>query len=109
MTKLIVLPNGRSWRTQTDALNHFKAILARYSNDDTISNPTDHSDLFALLCHYDSSAADQEQTKIGVGVDYFKRQSNAEIGWSTDGFWVYRNDGTSTDFSYIKAVKSVSK
>lgn len=109
MTKTISLPNGRSWKTQTQALEHFKSILNKYSNDDVISNQNDHDDLAALLMHYDSALEENEQTKCGSGIDHFKRQNNAELGWSTSGFWVYRTDGSSIDFSYIKAVKSIPK
>jgi hypothetical protein len=80
-------------------------MLARYSNGETVT-PEDHEDLAALLIRYDAAIEDSGTTKIGVGIECFKRQSNAELGWSTDGFWVYRSDGTSIDFSYIKAVKN---
>jgi hypothetical protein len=34
---------------------------------------------------------------------------NTGTGWSTSGFWIVRQDGTETDFSYIDAVKGKPK
>lgn len=109
MVKSVQLSNGRTWRTQADALAHFKQMLARYSNGDRVEDTTDHDDLAALLERYDGAITDGGPSKIGVGIDHFRRQCNAGIGWSTDGFWVHRTDGTSIDFSYISAVKSQPK
>lgn len=106
MAKSVKLSNGRFWRTQSDALEHFKKMLTRYSNGDKVGNLDDHADLAALLKGYDAAIVDGAPTKIGPGIVYFSRQSNAVIGWTTDGFWVHRTDGTSIDFSYISAVKS---
>lgn len=61
----------------------------------------DHSDLAALLIRYDGAIKDSAAPKAGSGIDYFPRQSDAGIGWTTDGFWVYRTDGAAIDFSYI--------
>jgi len=105
MVKPIRLSNGRQWRTQKDALQHFKQMLARYENGDRIDAPSDHDDLCALLSRYDSVLSPGEVTKVGTGVAYFSRERNVGDGWSTDGFHVHRTDGTSIDFSYISAVK----
>lgn len=106
MAKPVKLSNGRQWRTQTQALEHFKQMLARYSTGDRVTNPSDHDDLSALLARYDSVVPENGETKTGVGIEYFSRQRNANEGWSTDGFHVHRTDGTSIDFSYIGAVKT---
>lgn len=109
MPKPVQLSNGRFWRTQGEALAHFKQMLARYANGERVVNEEDHADLAALLTGYDAAIDDGSPAKAGSGIDYFTRQSNAGIGWSTDGFWVHCTDGTSIDFSYINAVKSHTK
>ena len=52
--KIINLPNGRTWPKKGDAVNHFKAMLARYRDGSRVSDATDHSDLASLLEVYDS-------------------------------------------------------
>lgn len=105
MVKPVQLSNGRQWRTQKDALQHFKLMLARYTNGDRISESADHEDLGALIARYDSVLAPGEETKAGTGIEYFTRERNVGDGWSTDCFHVHRTDGTSVDFSYISAIK----
>lgn len=105
MVKPVQLSNGRLWRAQKDALLHFKQMLARYSNGDTIRDPIDHSDLCALLARYDSVLSAGEETKSGIGISHFSRERNVGEGWSSDGFHVHRLDGTSVDFSYIGAIR----
>jgi hypothetical protein len=53
MAKPVNLSNGRSWKTRKDAIEHFKNMLARYSDGDRIDAPSDHDDLRALLELYD--------------------------------------------------------
>lgn len=106
MVKPVKLSNGRQWRTQKEALEHFKQMLARYANGDKITDSADHDDLSALLARYDAVLAPGEEKKAGTGIAYFSRERNVGEGWSTDGFHVHRADGTSIDFSYISAVKS---
>lgn len=108
MAKTISLPNGRSWKTQTAALAHFKDMLARYSDNQIIEDRSDHDDLVALLERYDAVITDSP-AKIGSGIDCFFRRQNVGEGYSTPGFWVRRTDGTDTDFSYIGAVKGQPK
>ena len=109
MAKKVSLMNGRSWRTQADALAHFKTMLARYQNGETVTDASDRSDLEALLVSYDTFLAPGDPPKVGAGISHFVRERNADEGWSTDGFHVHRIDGTSIDFSYIKAVRYSSK
>ena len=109
MIKRVALSNGRQWRTQGQALQHFKDMLSRYSTGQSIDAASDdHNDLQALLVRYDSVLGPGEETKVGVGIGYFSRQRNVGDKWVTDGFHVHRTDGTSTDFSYIDAVKVAS-
>lgn len=108
MAKIVKLDNGRVWTTQTTALAHFKEILHKYVNDQPVTDNADVSDLSALLRAYDKKRELDKEPKIGVGISYFKRQSNKILGWPTDGFWIFRIDGSSIDFSYIEAVKSAT-
>lgn len=108
MAKPISLPNGRSWKTQGEALSHFKEMLARYADNDVIADRSDHDDLIALLERFDGVEFDQP-SKIGVGVSEFIRKRNVFDGFSTPSFWVRRVDDSETDFSYIWAVKGEPK
>lgn len=97
---------SRSFRTQSSALEHFKALLHRYKDGQCISDQGDHADLVALIERYDPVLdAVGEPTKGDGQIAHFERRLNTGIGWSSSGFWVVRQDGTATDFSYIDAVK----
>lgn len=108
MAKVITLTNGKSWQTQTAALEHFKMMLARYGDGDVIDNSLDRNDLLALVKRYDMTEL-SGQSKLGAGVERFERRLNQGDGYSTSGFWIVRVDGTETDFSYITAVKGQPK
>lgn len=108
MAMPIILSNGRRWTTKKAALDHFKAMLARYQDDEVVESREDHEDLVALLERYDEAIADGPG-KIGVGIDHFTRIRNAFNGFSTPSFWVHRTDNTATDFSYISAVDGQPK
>jgi hypothetical protein len=99
-----MLSNGRSWPTRKAASAHFRDLLGRYGDGDTITDATDHEDLCALLELYDSTVLPGGVTKAGAGVKYFSRRRNFGEGWSTSGFHVHRVDGTSIDFSFYHAV-----
>lgn len=101
---------ARSFPTQSRALEHFKALLHRYGDGQRVSNPDDHADLVALIERFDPVLeAVGEPTKGAGQIAHFERRLNTGIGWSTSGFWVVRQDGTETDFSYIDAVKGKPK
>jgi Protein of unknown function (DUF3223) len=102
--KPVQLSNGRAWETQGAALQHFKQMLSRYADEQTIDDRVDHDDLLALLVRYDETVTDQP-SKIGVGVDYFFRRRNVFEGYSTSSFWVRRTDNSETDWSYLHAVR----
>lgn len=108
MARPVSLSNGRCWRTQSAALDHFKSLLHRYIDGQRINDVTDHEDLAALLERYDACIVDGP-SKIGCGIDHFERRANYVDGRHTAGFWVVRADGTETDFSYISAVKGQPK
>ena len=79
MAKSINLPNGRSWKTQTEALAHFKQMLARHSDNQIVESRSDHDDLVALLERYDAVITDSP-AKIGSGIEYFFRRRNVGEG-----------------------------
>ena len=98
----------RSFRTQKSALDHYKALLHRYQDGDRISEPVDHADLVALIERYDPILDEVGEPAKGCGqIDHFERRLNTGTGWSNSGFWVVRQDGSATDFSYIWAVKGL--
>ena len=100
----------RSFRTQGGALEHYKELLHRYQDGKRIENAADHADLVALLDRYDPALdAVGEPTKGDGQIGHFERRLNTGTGWSSPGFWVVRQDGTATDFSYIDAVKGKPK
>ncbi len=108
MTKSVKLPNGRHWRTQGEAMDHFKNMLSRSTLGERVIDADDHADLAALLQVYDSVLPAGAPTKAGDGVDFFSKQRNRGDGWSSDGFHVHRVDGTQIDFSYKEAVRVAS-
>src|SRR5947208_12698570 len=55
MAKAVTLSNGRTWKTQGVALEHFKQMLARYADEGTVEDRDDHEDLVALLVRYDET------------------------------------------------------
>jgi hypothetical protein len=102
------LSNGRSWKSQKAATEHYRAIRDRYADRAPIDDASDHDDLAALLERYDTAHTD-EDTKIGSGIDYFEVRTNFGSGGPTRGFWVTRKDGTSTDFSFPWAIRGIPK
>lgn len=109
MAKPVVI-GSRSFRTQSSALDHYKALLHRYQDGQRIVDPADHTDLVALVERFDPVLdAVGEPTKGAGQIAHFERRLNTGTGWSTSGFWVVRQDGTETDFSYIDAVKGKPK
>jgi hypothetical protein len=108
MAKGVSLSNGRNWSSQKGATAHFREIRDRYEDHVPIDSGQDHEDLLALLERYDA-AHDDEDSKIGVGVDFLEVRTNYGSGGPTRGFWVHRIDGTTTDFSFPWAIRGVPK
>lgn len=102
--KTISLPNGRTWAKKGDAVDHYKAMLARYKDGSRVSDSADHSDLASLLAVYDSVLDIGEPTKAGVGVSHFERRKDQDHPGHTSCFFVVRTDGTSIDFSTRRAL-----
>ena len=109
MAKPVII-GARSFRTQSSALEHFKALLHRYQDGQCITDQGDLADLVALIERYDPVLdAVGEPTKGAGQIAHFERRLNTGTGWSSSGFWVVRQDGSATDFSYIDAVKGKPK
>ncbi len=102
--KTISLPNGRTWSKKGDAVEHFKAMLARYRDVSPVSDAADHSDLAALLEVYDSVLTAGQPSKAGPGVSHFERRKDQDHPGHTSCFFVVRSDGTSIDFSTRRAL-----
>lgn len=103
-----VLSNGREFKSQKAAKEHFREILRAYENGRVITDPSHHDDLVALLERYDNAVTDTS-SKIGTGIDHFERRINPGSGYSTPGFWVVRTDASSTDFSFYTGVEGKPK
>lgn len=106
--KSVSLGNGRSWGSQGEAMDYFRAIRDRYPPGSVVTSNADHDDLLALIKRYDLTVADGPE-KEGVGVERFETRTNVTNGGRTVGFWVVRIDGTETDFSFIRAVAGAAQ
>lgn len=107
--KIINLPNGRTWSKKGDAIDHFKAMLARYRDGSRVSDAADHSDLASLLEVYDSVLDVGKPNKAGSGVSHFERRRDQDHPGHTSCFFVVRTDGTSIDFSTRRALDVASE
>lgn len=105
----ITLPNGRTWPRKGDAIDHFKAILARYAIGSRVLDATDHADLAALLEVYDSVLPPEQPAKAGTGVAYFEKRLDVDHPGHTSCFFVVRKDGSSIDFSFRGALNVAGK
>lgn len=101
-----VTVGSRVFKTQSSALEHFKKILHSYQDNDRVIDGSHHTDLVDLIDRYDPILEAVGEPLKGNGqIAHFERRLNTGTGWSSSGFWVVRNDGSETDFSYIDAVK----
>ena len=100
----ISLPNGRRWSKKGDAVDHFRAMLARYRDGDRVLNAIDHGDLAALLEVYDAVVPRGDMTKTGPGISHFERGLDRDHPGHTSCFYVVRTDGSQIDFSTRRAL-----
>ena len=101
---------SKIFSTQSSALKRFREILHSYNDGDRIDNPEHHADLVGLIERYDIVLEDAGETLKGKGqIAYFERRRNTGTVWSTPSFWIVREDGEETDFSYKAAVKGESR
>lgn len=91
----------REFRTKTEVQRHYRSILNDYSLGESLSD-TDFNDILDLLTRHP-----EHEMKIGSGVSHIKVVQNPE--YPSRCFWIFRNDGTNTDFSYITCVNGKSK
>ncbi len=87
--------------------NHYKNILDSVAIGQPIFDPTHHKDLVALLLRYDAVLIKHGvASKVPARISHFEKRWNRQIGWSTNGFWVFCINGFGTDFSYKKAIRA---
>lgn len=79
MAKTIGLPNGRSWKSQTAALTHFKDMLGRYSDNQIVEDRSDRvpCDLSEELISFSEAHLDHAYPTFGQLVVSFR----AARGW----------------------------
>ena len=104
----IHLPTGRNWPKKGDAQSYFKAMLGRYEVGVRVLDPNDHAELEALLAIYDSVLPQGQAKKAGAGVAYFEKRVELDHPGRTTCFFVVRRDGTSIDFSYLRALDAAT-
>lgn len=100
MPKASIIIGDKEFKFQKDALAYFKEMLQRSRVNKTIEG-YDHEILLSLIERHPEAAR-----KIGKGVQRFYKAST-DMG--TDCFWLERVDGSTTDFSYIVAVRAKGK
>ena len=91
----------REFGTKKEAQQHYRSILNGYLPGDSLSE-TDFSDILDLLTRHP-----EHEKKIGSGVSHIKVVQNPE--YPSRCFWIFRDDGTSTDFSYVTCVNGKPK
>lgn len=90
--------NGQEFATSAEFKAYIQKILAEMQQGAVVLDP-----IHTFLCHLirrHPEAAD----KIGVGIDHFKVLTNTNYGGKNRCFYLFRFDGTHTDFSYQKCV-----
>jgi Protein of unknown function (DUF3223) len=90
----------KRFASKNDATLFFRAILGRYGDGQDLDEPD--SQLLRDLLERHPEA----QQKIGVGIKrFFKRRTDQ----GTSCFWLEREDGSTTDFSYIACIRERDK
>jgi len=95
-----VIIGGLEFKTKKAAKEYFKRMLAKYRDGDMVSDE-DSVYLDKLIERHPEAAQ-----KIGVGIKKFYRQITDE---GTSCFWLERNDGSKTEFSYLTCVDAKGK
>lgn len=90
------------FKFQKEALMFFKKILSSYKDDEIIKVSSCHHNMLSKLIERHPEA-DQ---KKGVGIKHFYK---ARTDKGTSCFYIEREDGSTTEFSYIFAVKAKGK
>jgi len=93
-----VVIDGMAFDTNAAFKVYVQGILADLPQGVVIEEPQ-HSFLCQLVRRH-SEAAD----KIGLGIKHFKVLTNTNYGGKNRCFYLFRTDGTHTDFSYQKCI-----
>jgi hypothetical protein len=86
--------------TQVQALDFFKAMLARYQAGDIVNDDD------AVHLHHLIERHVEAPQKIGCGIARFYVDMTPK---GTRCFWLERTDGSCTDFSYISCIRAKAK
>ena len=100
MARQPIVLNGIEFKSQKDAIEHFKNMLEGYRNGQSITG--DARDMLLALLERHPEA----DKKIGCGV---KRLYKDRTDMPTSCFWIERTDGSRTDFSYLTAISAKVK
>lgn len=100
MQRIPISIGDRTFPSKKDAKQHFKEMLARYADSQTIGGE-DSEDLYGLIERHPEA-----QEKIGCGIRHFFK---AGTDRGTSCFWLRREDESITDFSYPTCVDAKAK
>lgn len=98
--KISIVVGNLIFKTQKEATKFFKDMLNRYRDNETVNNE-DYEILLNLIERHPEA-----EQKIGCGIKRFYR---AQTDMPTSCFWLEREDGTCTDFSYGSCVRAKGK
>lgn len=90
---------GQTFPSVGDFKLHLQKLLNEIPQGKVIEEPT-----HTFLCHL-VRRHPRSSEKIGLGIKHFKVLTNADYGGKTQCFYLFRTDGTFTDFSYQKCVR----
>lgn len=94
--------NGKSFKTKTELRNYIRNIRDGYLDGQRLSQD-DFVFMFDLLQRHE-----EPEIKIGCGVSYMYVKSN-EVFKRNREFWLVREDGSETDFSFEICLKHETK
>lgn len=100
MQRMPISIGDRTFSSKTGAKQHFKEMLARYADNQTIGDE-DSEDLCGLIERHPEA-----HQKIGCGIRRFFKDRTDK---GTSCFWLEREDLSVTDFSYITCVDAKAK
>jgi hypothetical protein len=97
-----VTVDGMTFPTMGELKAYIQKLLSDLEQGVVVPEPF-HSFLCCLVKRHRESA-----DKIGVGIKHFKVLTNTNYGGKNRCFYLFRTDGTFTDFSYQKCVATPS-
>jgi hypothetical protein len=98
-----VVLTTRSFLKQADAIEFFKAMLARYDDGARVGHE-DEIDLRALLTHHP-----ERSDKVRTGIDHFKVDQNTLYIPITRCFWIVYPDESVDDFNFRLCIRHAAK